>query len=318
MKIKSIINCICFQFTWKHIIEIFVKVFAAFGFLKALFELSDCFLTNTFLYRYINSAKTFITNNILFVAVVLIVILFIFFKRKLSFSWKVDGTNLTIEIALCNLFEQNGLKVIHVTDTFDTDYTIQNLIDQKTLHGQFLIKHCNKILEINNQIEDDLNGCKRTINDKLPANKYAYDIGTVAKINIDKDSYALAAYSKMQPNKRAEMPHNKEEYNNFLINMWTNLSKKTDTNTIVNIVVFGEGLNRMPATFTKQKKIHEIIHSFITSSLYGVSYKKLRICLQSTKKENREIFEKLRYLQYLFDFIDVSNSTNPKGTVIRV
>ena len=226
MKIKSIINCICFQFTWKHIIEIFVKVFAAFGFLKALFELSDCFLTNTFLYRYINSAKTFITNNILFVAVVLIVILFIFFKRKLSFSWKVDGTNLTIEIALCNLFEQNGLKVIHVTDTFDTDYTIQNLIDQKTLHGQFLIKHCNKILEINNQIEDDLNGCKRTINDKLPANKYAYDIGTVAKINIDKDSYALAAYSKMQPNKRAEMPHNKEEYNNFLINMWTNLSKK--------------------------------------------------------------------------------------------
>lgn len=88
----------------------------------------------------------------------------------------------------------------------------------------------------------------------MPAKKYIYPIGTVAMIDVDENHYALAAYSKMQPDKHAIMPQNKEKYNDFLVNMWINLAQKATTDETVNVVVFGEGLNRMPASFTKQKK----------------------------------------------------------------
>ena len=121
----------------------------------------------------------------------------------------------------------------------------------------------------------------------------------------------------MQPDKRAIMPQSKEEYNDFLVNMWINLAKKATTDETVNVVVFGEGLNRMPASFTKQKKINEIIRSFIVCSLEGVSYKKLRICLKCNKRENLEEFEKLQYLQYEFDSMNVQTGGKPVGNVIN-
>lgn len=153
-------------------------------------------------------------------------------------------------------------------------------------------------------------------NNDLPAKKYIYPIGTVAMIDVDGNHYALAAYSKMQPDKHAIMPQNKEKYNDFLVNMWINLAQKATTDETVNVVVFGEGLNRMPASFTKQKKINEIISSLISCSLEGVSYKKLRICPKYNKKKNLKEFEKLQYLQYEFDSTNVQTEGVPIGSII--
>lgn len=55
-------------------------------------------------------------------------------------------------------------------------------------------------------------------------------------IDVDGNHYALAAYSKMQPDKHAIMPQNKEKYNDFLVNMWINLAQKATTDETVNVV----------------------------------------------------------------------------------
>lgn len=304
------------QFTKAHITETIVKGFAVFGIIKAFFEFSDYFFEGQPFVHYINLFKDWFSNNILYCGLAIIVIVFIVRRRKTSFSWKINGTNLSVEISLCNFFRQDGLKIIHVTDTFDTDYSIEGLIDSKTLHGQFLDKHRNKIVEIDHKIENELKRCTKTKRNDLPAKKYTYPIGTVAMVNVDNEHYALAVYSRMQPDKHAIMPQNKEQYNDFLVNMWMNLTKIATTDETVNVVVFGEGLNRMPAVFTKQKKISEIIRSFIDCSLEGVSYKKLRICLKYNKKENLEKFERLRYLQYEFDSVNVQRGNSPVGNAI--
>lgn len=36
--------------------------------------------------------------------------------------------------------------------------------------------------------------------------KYTYPIGTVAMVNVNNEHYALAVYSRMQPDKHAKMP----------------------------------------------------------------------------------------------------------------
>ena len=314
--IKYIINKVWIQFTWHHITEIVIRGFAVFGGIKAFFEFSDYFFKDTEIGSQINDLKICFSSHILIFTIGLTVALFLLHRRKTSFSWRINGSNLAVEISLCDLFIQEGLKVIHVTDTFDTDYTIPSLIDCKTLHGQFLMRYRKEITEINHQIKDALKGCTCIKNNKLAGKKQVYPIGTVAMINISKGSYALAAYSEMQPNKRAIMPQSKEKYNDFLVQMWMNLSQQATTDETVNITVFGEGLNRMPALFTKQKKISEIIRSFIACSLEGVSYKKLRICLKYNKKENLEEFEKLHYLQYEFDSIDVQKNEIPIGSAM--
>lgn len=305
------------QFTKAHITEIIVKGFAVFGAIKAFFEFSDYFFDGRPFADYINSFKDWFSDHILYCGLAIIVIVFIACRRKTSFSWKISGTNLSVEISLCNFFRQEGLKIIHVTDTFDTDYSFEGLIDSKTLHGQFLNMHRNKIVEIDHKIENELKRCTKTKRNDLPAKKYIYHIGTVAMVNVDNEHYALTAYSKMQPDKYAIMPQNKEQYNDFLVHMWMNLTKIATTDETVNVVVFGEGLNRMPAVFTKQKKISEIIRTFIDCSLEGVSYKKLRICLKYNKKENLEEFERLQYLQYELDSVNVQNGNIPIGNVIQ-
>lgn len=304
------------QFTKAHITETIIKGFAVFGAIKAFFEFSDYFFEGKPFAHYINLFKDWFSNNIFYCGLAIIVIVFIACRRKTSFSWKINGTNLSIEISLCNFFRQDGLKIIHVTDTFDTDYSLEGLIDSKTLHGQFLDKHRNKIEEIDHKIENGLKRCTKTKKNSLPAKKYIYPIGTVAMVNVDNEHYALAAYSRMQPDKHAQMPQNQMEYNEFLVNMWNNLAHQATIEETVNVVVFGEGLNRMPAVFTKQKKIEDIIRSYILCSLEGVSYKKLRICLKCNKKENIREFDKLQYLQYVYDSYNVSSGDNPVGKAI--
>lgn len=316
-QMKYMIDWLKLQFAWKHIKEIVIRGFAVFGGIQAFFEFSDYFFKGMAIGSDINKLKDCFSNHILLFALIIIIALFLFCKRKSSFSWKINGTNLTVEIALCEFFRQEGLKVIHVTDTFDTDSTVTNLIDSKTLHGQFLNMFYNKREEIDRQLMDELKKCGKNKNNNLPAKKYIYPIGTVAMIDMGGNHYALSVYSKMQPDKHAVMPQNREEYNDFLVKMWINLAQKATTDEIVNVVVFGEGLNRMPASFTKQKKISEIIRSFIACSLEGVSYKKLRICLKYNKKENLEEFERLQYLQYEFDSLNVQRDNRPVGNVIN-
>lgn len=315
-KMRFMLDWLRVQFTKAHIKETIVNGFAVFGVIKAVFEFSDYFFKGQPFVHYINLFKGWFSEHILYCGLAIIAIVFIVCKRKTSFSWKINGTNLSVEISLCNFFHQEGLKIIHVTDTFDTDYSLEGLIDSKTLHGQFLNKHRNKIVEINHKIENGLKRCKKTKKNDLPAKKYIYSIGTVAMVNVDNEHYALVAYSRMQPDKHAKMPQDQMEYNHFLVNMWINLAQKATTDETVNVVVFGEGLNRMPALFTKQKKIGEIIRSFIICSLEGVSYKKLRICLKYNKKENIHEFEKLRYLQYEYDSYNVSSGDIPVGRAI--
>ena len=316
---KYMVDWLKLQFTRKHIGEIIVKGLAVFGGIQAFFEFSDYFFKDLAIFSDINNLKAYFSNHILFFAIILIVVLFLLCRRKSSFAWKINGTNLTVEIALCDFFKQEGLKVIHVTDTFDTDLTVSNLIDPKTLHGQFLNRFHTKRKEIDRQIMEELESYDGKRNNELPAKKYSYPIGTVVMINIAENHYALTAYSNMQPNKHAVMPQNKEGYNDFLVTMWVNLAQKTTTDETVNVVVFGEGLNRMPASFTKQKKISEIIRSFIDCSLAGVSCKKLRICLKYNKKENLEEFDKLQCLQYQFDSMNVQVQTKdaPIGNAIN-
>ena len=292
------------QFTKKHVQEIFVRWLAVIGGVKTLFEVIDFFLDGKSVV-FIDCVKEFISSNFFLFGLLLLIVLFLFYRRKLSFSWPIANSDLEVEISFCDIFKQEGLKVIHVMDTFDMELSKPGLIDKKTVHGKFLIKASSNddtLQLLIQKIRDGLKNYAHSHNDNLPANKDYYEIGTAVMVNISNENYAIVAFSKMQADMRVVMPQNEEEYSDFLVKMWQNLYRQSTSDDIVNVTIFGDGLNRMPANFTKEKKIREIISSFVACS-NGTGYKKLRICLKLEKESSKKI-EKYYYLKYLYSSLD--------------
>ena len=226
----------------------------------------------------------------------------------------IANSDLEIEISFCDIFEQEGLKVIHVMDTFDTDLLRPGLIDKRTIHGKFLTKissNENLFQLLRQQIEIGLTDYQAEYNNNLPVNKNFYEIGTVVIANVNNENYAIVAFSKMQADMHVVMPQTEEEYSDFLVKMWQNLYRRSTSDDTVNVTIFGDGLNRMPTNFTKEKKIREIVSSFIACN-NSTGYKKLRICLKLGNKSSEEI-EKYYYLKYLYSALDIPTNNDNIG-----
>ena len=63
----------------------------------------------------------------------------VYHRQKLSHEIKINNSDLKIEFKFCDIFSQDGAKVIAVMDTFETEFRA-NLVDRNTLHGKVISK----------------------------------------------------------------------------------------------------------------------------------------------------------------------------------
>jgi len=115
-------------------------------------------------------------------------------------KFKIHHTHTFIEIKFGDIFEEDGYRVIGVSEFFESEIGIP--VAEKSLHGKFLLKHFKDNMAIFDMIiEKELMKIpSATINNKSKGKKKKYPIGTTAKVNINNDKYLCLSLTKTDIN----------------------------------------------------------------------------------------------------------------------
>lgn len=112
---------------------------------------------------------------------------------------KVATTNTMIEVIFGDLFVQEGLKAIAVTEFFESKLGLP--VSDKSLHGAFL-KKCfgGGVQSFDKQVNEQLKGIQSTPVTKADGKQKSYPIGTTALIRVDGKPYIVVALAKAELN----------------------------------------------------------------------------------------------------------------------
>lgn len=191
-------------------------------------------------------------------------------------AYKDKKTDIWVILECCDILQQEGLKVIHTVDTFDTE--LERIISPKSLHGAFL-QLCK---QKNIAIDELLNTALATIkplrrNKDLPGRKEQYALGTICPINIDTEPFCCVAFTRLQPNGTIKI--SKAEYITCLKQMWRNLANPLNRNDVVNVAVMGNKFVDLPSEFSTEQKIDLMIQTFFAMAREKSCCRVLRICV---------------------------------------
>ena len=225
-KILIQLEIIKLQF-WKFLFKLLRKAFGYFSYvltiIVSIITIAK-FFDASVQYEQVNVLGLHFDFNVLLVIIAAgsVIAAIIVLWPKLCSETKINN-ELTVIVECCNLLSQEGVKVIHTTDTFD-----MNRIKKKSLVDQFVQLCKDKEFDLANAIKahipsDDF----LSIDDDLPGEKKRYKLGAVCPIAIpsgiegEEESYCLVAFSHILPGTVC-LPL--AEYRPMLINMWHNLS----------------------------------------------------------------------------------------------
>ena len=133
-----------------------------------------------------------------------------------------------------DIFKANGMKVIPVNEYFDT-HLGDGIINESSIHGQFLSKYINQISSLRKMIDEQLSKFEplpenrtRTMVDNLPKNRYS--LGTCVRIIIDKQYYLLVAIARFNSNEHVEP--STEEYPEVIRKLFNGIEQLNDGNAV--------------------------------------------------------------------------------------
>lgn len=296
--IKYIQNSIKAQFTRGHLWIVTKTIFSLIGLSVTCLQALEYLLPELYSQPIVDFCK----GNLKCEIPLLVVIVFIYNWKRLGYIWRCRNMDVTIEIKCCDFFKQEGSKLIQFSDTFDTDINDKKLVKKSSLNGQFIIRYFgDSIQELDRKIYEtlDTNNVKSSMNPKLKGKKLVYNSGTVIPLERHGQNYILTAFSRMRPNGNSSMT--RIAYTDFLSSLWKKLAVINVKDETLNITVFGaSSISGLPADFSYQDKLHEVIKSFLLASKNQRLCKKLRICM-TTDDYSELDYEDIKSLAVYFD-----------------
>ena len=257
--------------------NILITFFAIIGFLWGIVE---CFSWIFDKMSYPDTLRIYIKEHLKSGLIIILLLSIYHHRRKRKIQKTFSNTDLTVIVEFCDIFEQEGAIIIPVSDTFDNDIN-NGLVNQRTLHGQFIEKYYSgNVPSLNSEIQRTLTGIGTNhlpTEPNLKGNTNRYEIGTACPIKTHDKYFYLAALTYMKDTGNVEM---RPEYiYDFLSSVWNFIPNHGEYHDVVNIPVIGTGLNRLPANYTNQFIVQEIVNSFFATSKVQTFCKTLRICL---------------------------------------
>lgn len=193
--------------------------------------------------------------------------------------YRDSKTDIRIILERGDLLKQEGLKVIHTVDTFDTE--LGRIIGPQTLHGAFLQLCAEKNINVDEQIDHTLEKYKPVRSNKnLPGRKDQYALGTICPVDIQGQPFCCVAFTHLQPDGTIEI--SKEEYIKTLKRMWLHLANPLVKQDEVNVAVIGNRFVDLPAEFSTEQKIDIMIQTFFAVAREKSCCRTLRICVHPT------------------------------------
>jgi len=103
---------------------------------------------------------------------------------------KIANTNTTIEVIFGDIFQQDGIRAIAVTEFFDSEFG--KPVSEKSLHGLFL-KKCfgGGVDAFDKQVDEQLLHVEGTETNKVEGKTKCFPIGTCVMVIVDHDRYLV-------------------------------------------------------------------------------------------------------------------------------
>ena len=194
-------------------------------------------------------------------------------------TYKDPQTDLKVIVECCDLFDQDGLRIIHCVDTFDT--ALGTIISPRSVHGLFLARCKKASVDADAAIDTALRFTKPAATDEeLPGRKDRYELGTVCPVEIGQETYGLVSFSHL--NKEGSIEITRKEYVNFMMNMWKNLAAPTLRQDVINVAVMGNRFVDLPSDFSTEQKIDMMIQTFFAVARKKACCRTLRICVHES------------------------------------
>lgn len=288
------------NYSKKKIFNIFSLFFGFIGIAWTIISINEYFFLDE---NKSNWFKEFICVNILWVALLLFIIAIIAKRNKTTINTKIKGTDINIKVKFTDIFTQEGATILASMDTFDTN-TTNGLVNPNTLHGKLIEKYYkNKTDLLENEISKSLKLNNQQIietNSELKGNKDRYEIGSTAILKPENKLFYFSVLSKMTKNGTVKV--RPENLVTFLSNIWVFIYQFGDYTEKINIPVIGTGIKRLPAEYTNQEIIYEIINSFLIASKVNGFCKELQICLYHKDYKYYNLEKIKNYLDYLNEY----------------
>lgn len=211
-------------------------------------------------------------------------------------SYRDLRTDTRVIIECANLLEQDGLKVIHSVDTFDTE--LGTIITPRSLHGAFL-QQCKKLnFPLDEQLDLALKHIKKgDVDEELPGRKQRYPIGSACPILVGDEPFVLVSFAHLRPDGSIQIT--RQEYTKFLMKMWESLSKPNVREEVVNVAVMGNQFIDLPSDFTTEQKIDIMLQTFFVFARHHTTCKTLRICVHEKNATEVDFYHYPTIIEHL-------------------
>jgi len=230
----------------------------------------------------------------------------------LTIQQRLRGRDVIIEICIGDFFDCGGDYIISSNSSFDTD--IHNcLITLKSIQGQFTQKFYKNTTHLDSDIAKALECacCIEENYDKKGKNNI-YEIGTVARLSIDKRNIYFLAIANMSNSGTASTTY--ENLQNSLAKLWDYIGEHGDISPLVTSVL-GTGLARLE--MPREEIIKEIIKSFIAANSSKRFTERLTIVIHPSdySKYDINIKELNEFLKLQCRYAHFKSNKEPGGGV---
>lgn len=264
---------------------------------------------------YLNAHEWCVIGGIAAIAVLTALYLL---KPTTRVSARLKKRDLNISIEVGDLFAMRQTLVIGTNTTFDTSL-VDGLISEDSLQGQFTKKYFGTAV---NHLDVDLEASLRGIattelgeNEKPVGKRKLYEMGTVAKINVDGQTSYLVAMARM--NSHGVASTSIEDVRSALAALWLHISEKGGGLPSLRVPILGTGFGKLVET--REKVIREILKSFVAacaSDRFCDEFT-LVISVKDFLQHQINLNELGDFLKYLTTYTEMRSATDTgKGTAI--
>lgn len=217
----------------------------------------------------------------------------------------------------CLVLQQTGDIVVEVPNSFTTN---PKYIERDSIYSRFLkqYREINKSEALFEIIKKDLKA--KTFRPYTSINahkdKERYELGTFCKISFNGKNYLLAASFKTDINNN--ITSTIDDYNVFLCQLWANLSRHDQDRKVLDIPVFGVLSQPYRDKLTTEKKIYQILKTYIYNAKKNASCaKELHICFYDDKEHEIDLDKFVTIAKYIDEFrTEEFDDKDPQGTAL--
>lgn len=202
-----------------------------------------------------------------------------------STSFDISNCNTTIEVRFGDLFAYEGLRIIAVSEFFDSE--IGKPVSDKSVHGIFL-KRCfgGHPESFDAQIDKELEKVQfRDIPDKIGGKTRCYPIGTTALVTVNSDKYIIFAFTQTDP-ATCKVHADVKVMWDALHSLWDRARIESGGHS-VNLPLVGSGLSGLG--LPTRDLLNLLILSAITETKARQITDRIRIVLHQSKFEDVDL-----------------------------